>query len=192
MRITAHLDTSVVGLEEHPTMLDGPLSWAWAMRARAHGQPIEPITPTHAPDFPLPLRRWELGGTWGWQVSCAHYAEPLHTSTDIRRKPATQAMTFLTHDAKVHLGLGPRKARNVIRSAAITDQIWWDAEVTDVDDLADLLRLVTHIGARHNAGHGHVTAWTIEHRDGGWDDRPFPPQEAARAPYWHYTRRTSC
>lgn len=192
MRVTAHLDSPIVGADTWQTPLDGPLSWAWAVRARARGETIPPApTPsTPAADFPLPLARWQREGWWGWRTSRAHIDGPVHTAMEIRRKPATGPMSVWTSDAKHHNGLGPTKARNVIRAAIVTSTIWWDVEPTDVDDLADLLRHVTHLGARHNAGASHVTHWTLDDVDGDWTDREWPPTVACRAPYWHPSRRS--
>ena len=81
------------------------------------------------------------------------------------------------------------KARNVTRAATLARTIWWDVEATDPDDLADLLSRVTHLGARHNAGSGHVSHWSLDDVDGDWSDRDWPPAVACRAPYWHPSRR---
>ena len=48
LRVTAWLDTPCIGLDRHPTMLDGPLAWAWAETARGKGITLPPITHTHA------------------------------------------------------------------------------------------------------------------------------------------------
>lgn len=191
MRVTAHLDSAAVGLDTWATPLDGPLSWAFAMRALGRGEdiPPTPTVSTPAADFPLPLERWERDGWWGWRSSRAHFDSPTHTSIEVRRKPATGPMSVWTRDARHHTGLGPMKARNVTRSAIVTSTMWWDVEPSDPDDLADLLACVTHLGARHNAGFGHVSHWTLDPILGDWSDRDWPPAVACRAPYWHPSRR---
>ncbi len=122
MRVTAHLDSAAVGLDTWATPLDGPLSWAFAMRALGRGEdiPPTPTVSTPAADFPLPLKRWERGGWWGWRSSRAHFDSPTHISIEVRRKPATGPMSVWTRDARHHTGLGPMKARNVTRSAIVT------------------------------------------------------------------------
>ena len=69
---------------------------------------------------------------------------------------------------------------------------------TSLHDLEDLLRMVTHLGARHRNGQGHVATWDID--EGGdvdaWRRRPMPSQAGPvmgiRAPYWHPSRRSPC
>ncbi|MDU1580838.1 hypothetical protein [uncultured Cutibacterium sp.] len=195
MRVTARLDSTAVGLDTWQTPLDGPLSWAWAMRARGRGDDIPPAPTMHtdAPDFPLPLGRWDFDGWWGWRTSRAHVDHPVHTAVEMRRKPATGPMTVWTRAAKHHTGLGPMKARNVVRSAVACTEVWWDVDQTDFEDLVDLLTHVTHIGARHNAGAGHVVSWTVDRDvEGDWTDRDWPPDAPCRAPYWHPSRRRPC
>nr|DAI62792.1 MAG TPA: Cas system-associated RAMP superfamily protein [Caudoviricetes sp.] len=191
MRVTAHLDSAAVGLDAWPTPLDGPLSWAYAARALSRGEdiPPAPTVSTEAADFPLPLSRWRRGDWWGWRSSRAHFDTMAHTAIEVRRKPATGPMSVWTLDAKHHTGLGPMKARNVTRAATLARTIWWDVEATNPDDLADLLSRVTHLGARHNAGSGHVSYWSLDDVDGDWSDRDWPPAVACRAPYWHPSRR---
>lgn len=191
MRVTAHVDSPVVGIDAWATPLDGPLSWAYAMRAHDRGEqiPPPPTASTEAADFPLPLERWERDGWWGWRSSRAHVDAPIHTAVEVRRKPATAPMSLWTSDAKHHTGLGPMKARNVTRAAIVARTIWWDVEATDADDLSNLLTFITHVGARHNAGCGHVSHWAIDDIDGDWTDRDWPPSAACRAPYWHPSRR---
>ena len=192
--ITAHLDTPTIGTIGP---LDGPLAWAAVQQALRDGAPLDEITDDHAPDMDLPLGTWAQDGYWGWQVSDAITAPTAHTSVDIRRRPAGGPMALYTWDREHHTGLGPFKARNVTLAATWHDTITWHANVTDRDHLRDLLTLVTHLGARHRNGHGHITSWEIT--DGpadGWKQRRLPNPDGqimrVRAPYWHPTERTPC
>lgn len=192
--ITAHLDTPVIG-ELGP--LDGPLSWASWQDRLARGLPVEELTDDHAPDFPLPLARWEAAGTWGWRVS-SPIGAPRHFSThETRRRPATTAMAAFTTAREHHSGLGPMKARNVVLSQTHHTTIGWHAQTTDRAELERLLALITHLGARHRDGKGHVTRWEITPGPaGGWRDRPLPAAGGRlmrpRAPYWHPEGRIPC
>ena len=178
--------------------LDGPLAWAWAHRALAQGVSLAPLRNDVEPaDFPLPLATWEQDGTWGWRVSRALPQVVGHTAVQVRRKPAVQAMARYAPDAKHHAGLGPYKARDATLPGTVAAAITWHADATDIDDLHDLLRHVTHLGARHRNGHGLVLDWTVT--DGppdGWRDRPWPDPDGPqmlrpRAPYWHALGRVS-
>jgi hypothetical protein len=192
--VTARLDTPSVGLDRHPLMLDGPLSWAYAMHALAHNLPLERVTKLYAPDLPLPLDRWEQDGTWGWCTSRARFTVEAYTAIQIRRKPATQAMARYSPDRKHHAGLGPMKARDTTLQAAWIRRIEWDVLATDPTELAALLQHITHMGERHRNGLGHVTKWTIapSHQPDAWRDRPMPGDgQPMRAPYWHPSRRVA-
>ena len=191
VRVTAHLDTAVVG--EVP-LLDGPLSWAAAM---THPDP-PPMSAEFAADFDLPLGRWEMRGFWGWQVSRPHPMVVHHSSVESRRRPAVDVMPLFSTARDHHAAMGPMKARNTVLASTHIAEVCWDAVVTDVDELCRLLSHVTHLGARHRDGFGHVTRWEISEssdRD-GWMDRPLPADDGpvlrVRAPYWHPTERTTC
>ena len=102
-------------------------------------------------------------------------------------------MARYTGDRAHHAGLGPTKARDTTLSAVLATHITWQVLATDRGDLEDLLALVTNLGGRHRNDFGHVARWTVEasqDRD-GWQHRPMPPAFAARAPYWHPSRRTA-
>lgn len=192
--ITAHLDTPIIG---QVGILDGPLAWAAAQDAMSHGVTLDPISDEHCPDMDLPLETWSRGDHWGWCVS-SPVGEPVHYSaTEIRRKPAAQAMARYTAAREHHNGLGPTKARNVTLATAHYTRIQWHADVTDRDRLDMLLGHITHLGARHRNGFGHVTRWEItDGPHGGWEQRPLPHPDGTlmrvRAPYWHPTERTTC
>ncbi len=192
--ITAHLDTPVVG---DVPILDGPLAWAAWQQAVKDGEDVPPITDEHAHDFPLPLDTWKMRGHWGWCVS-APITEPAHHSAvEIRRKPPAPPLALYSTAKEHHTGLGPLKARNVTLAATHHPTIMWHADVTDQKQLEQLLGHITHLGARHRNGFGHVTHWEITTGpEDGWKQRPLPDPDGAlmrvRAPYWHPTERTTC
>lgn len=190
--ITARLGSIWIPGARGADMLDGPLAWAYATRAISRGERLPAMRNDVTPiDFPLPLDTWQAGDIWGWCVSRALPEVVGHTAVQVRRKPATAPMARFAPDRAHHAGLGPYKARDTTLSAVVAATITWRADVTDRADLADLLRLVTHLGARHRNGQGQVLDWTIT--DGppdGWRDRPMPNGAGPhmlrpRAPYWH-------
>lgn len=194
LTVTAFLSTPVIGVDRAPIMLDAPLSYAYVQRAARDGQQLPAITDQFAADFPLPLDRWHEYGTWGWCTSRGLFGGMTHVAAQVRRKPAVDAMARYTPDRTHHAGLGPTKARDATLSAVLTDTMTWHVLATDRADLEDLLGLVDNIGARHRNNFGHVSRWLVEpgrDRD-AWCDRPWPPAFAARAPYWHPTRRVQC
>lgn len=195
--VTAHLTTPVIGIDRDPMMLDAPLSWAYVMRRLGRGVRVPTLTPTFAADFPLPLAQWELGGVWGWKTSAGAFTPAAWVGVQVRRKPATEAMARYTTATKHHPGLGPAKARDASLAAALTRTVTWRI-IGDRQELADLLALVTNLGARHRNDFGHVSHWTVEPDDDdtAWADRPLPAADGQprgiRAPYWHPTRRHPC
>ena len=191
LTVTADLSTPLIGVDRSPMMLDAPLSWAYAERARSRGEKLPPLTTASAADFPLPLDRWQEAGTWGWCTSAGEMEIAAHVAAQIRRKPATHAMARYTSDRAHHAGLGPTKARDTTLAAVLATHITWQVLATDRADLEDLLALVTNLGGRHRNDFGHVSRWVIEPGldPEAWRDRPMPPVAAARAPYWHPARR---
>ena len=100
-------------------------------------------------------------------------------------------------DRRMHLGLGPHKARDAMVPAVWAPVIEWHVEAVDQDDLESLLTLITHLGARHRNGFGTVQSWRIEPgAANAWRDRPMPHPSGipagVRAPYHHHTRRVPC
>jgi hypothetical protein len=197
LRVVAELSTPCIGVDSYPMMLDGPLAWAYAQRELAAGRRMPPMTAAYAPDFPLPLQRWEEGGTWGWCTSRSHLDVTSHTVVEVRRKPALEAAVRYGTDRKWHIGTGPYKARDTQIPATWVQRASWDVEATDRADLEDLLGLVTHLGARHRNGYGAVRTWTVtDGTAGAWRDRPMPDPNGApigiRAPHWHHSRQVRC
>ena len=192
--VEAHLSTPVIGVDRQPMMLDAPLSWAYAARAGASGERLPALTNQFAADFPLPLDRWEQDAVWGWCTSRATWDIRQYVAAQIRRKPATDAMTRYTPLRKHHAALGPTKARDTTIDALLATSVSWRVLCTNRDDLENLLTLVTNLGGRVRNNFGHVTSWTITDdtdRD-GWRDRPMPTpgvEIAVRAPYWHPSRK---
>lgn len=192
--ITAHMLTPTIG---HVGPLDGALAWACAQRAMERGEELEPISDDHAPDFPLPLEKWEQDGVWGWKVSAPIFDTSHYSATEIRRRPATGAMALFTKAKDHHSGLGPTKAGNTTLSTTYHRKISWHATITNEDELRSLLGIVTNLGARHRNGFGKVAEWEITPGPaGGWKQRPLPDPHGqpmrTRAPYWHPTERTPC
>lgn len=197
LEITATIDGLLLGYDRYPVMLDAPLAWAANEYHITKGRPPAPLTATYAHDFPLPLARWEQGGTWGWCSSRATMDLVGYTGVQVRRKPAVEAMARYGRDRKHHAGLGPTKARNATLTAAMVRSVTWQADVTDRGMLERLLSYVTHLGARHRNGFGSVLEWRIsEGQPDGWQDRPMPYPDGVpfgvRAPYWHPSRRHPC
>src|SRR5690606_35446871 len=174
-----------------PFMLDGPLAWvAW----QRSGLPMDTSDPV---DFDLPLGRWEIGGTWGWQCSAGVLDVAAHTAGQMRRKPATAEMSRYTRDRKHHCGLGPHKARDTTLAVVWLHTITWQLTSIDQPTLEGMLTDITHLGKHYSRGYGRVREWQIT--DGvpdGWRARPLPSPtgslQGVRPPYHHLSRKVVC
>ena len=191
LTVVAHLSTPIIGVDRCALMLDAPLSWAWMSRAKGRGERIPPITQTYAPDFPLPLARCDEYDPWIWCSSAGVLDVAAWTGVQVRRKPAVQEMARFSPDRRHHVGLGPYKARDTTLAAVLARSITWEIDCIDQADMEDLLGHVTNLGGRHRNNFGRVERWDISTSRAieGWRARPMPPDEAARAPYWHPSRR---
>lgn len=192
--ITAHLDTPTIG---KIGMLDGPLAWAAWQDAEQRKEPTPPITDTYVHDYDLGLEKWSIGGYWGWCISTPILAPQHYSSAEFRRRPPATPLGIYTKDREFHTGLGPLKARNVTLSTEHHQTISWNAHIADPERISQLLAHITHLGARHRNGYGHVTHWEItQGPTDGWGNRPLPNPGGmlmrVRAPYWHPTERTPC
>lgn len=190
LQVTAHLDTTTVGLVEQPVMLDGPL--AYVCWQRDGGAPFISGDPVR--DFDLPLARWDQGGTWGWCTSQAELDIVAYTSIELRQKPPTGEFSRFTTDRKYHRALGPYKARDTTIQGVLIRTATWQVDATDRERLEDLLTDIKYIGKHHRLGHGHIAKWRIEPGvEGRWRDRPMPeigaPPRAYRPPYHHPDRQ---
>jgi hypothetical protein len=197
--------------------LDGPLSWCAYRAAVEGGDPSAlrlPPMREWAHDFVLPLATWTapctrpdpdprlLGadGTsvWGWACSAAHYRVLRHTVAAVRRRPATDEMTYWTTAARHHPGLGPRRAVDARHQAVWVDRVRWYA-LADPDRLAQLLTLLSHTGRLVRHGWGQVLSISVQpHVDAAdrWRLRDWPHPgtslRSIRAPYHHHSRRMPC
>jgi len=206
VRVTAHTGEPIVGLSTNALHLDGPLAYAaWLDHVTEYGHDSLPPLAEAATDFMLPLATWTTqhptrdGDTvWGWACSRAHYQDPAHTVVDIRRRPETEVMARLGHDAKHHLSAGPLKARDRPIEAVITLELHWWA-LADPDPLRTLLTRVHAVGRHTRHGNGRVLSWTVAIDPDArlrWRDRTWPAAggqpDSIRAPYHHPSRRMPC
>lgn len=132
------------------------------------------------------------------------------------QRPAPVAMHMRLGDTgkKLALATGPGKPTRAPMRTAIAPNVRFFAETDDIDDLARLLRLVTHIGPRRAVGYGAVSEWTVDVID-EWDGAPVVDPDGAplrplpmdwpgvnhahgrrgdmrlTPPYWHGPRRES-
>lgn len=218
--VTARLAEPVIGIDRHPMLLDGPLSWCavehaiGGARARGERPRVPPLEKTWGVDFDLPLARWtapvpegftpdprllaaDPGMVWGWATSRARWTAWGHGNVVVRKKPAVDAVARYTPDRKMNIGQGPHKARATVSAATWVDAVTWHV-LGDADGLRDLLRDLTNLGRMTGKGNGRVrtvAVWPGGERD-SWRDRPMPTtggrMEGVRAPHWLTGKQAPC
>lgn len=214
VRVTAHMAEPVIGLAEHPCVLDGPAQAGAYTLALAAGADLPPLTRDWALDFAMPVATWtaapsrpdadarlhaaDAGLVWGWACSRALYDSDEDTVAQVRRKPAVDAMVRYSPERRFHAGLGPHKARDTVYPAVFARRVEWFA-LADPAGLARILEQVTHLGAGRVRGHGRVMSWQVQADPAAaelWRQRPWPDPAGApgaiRAPYWHPSRAMPC
>jgi hypothetical protein len=213
--VTAVLAEPVVALEGNPAHLDGPAAWsAFLSWADGHGRFSlpPPGDPDRCEDFALPLATWtapvpgvahptalaaDPAMTWGWACSRALWEPEGWSAVQVRKHPETGIAERYARDRGWDIGGGPLKARDVPFPAVLVREVRWHA-LADPAPLLALLRRVPHLGRLGGHGNGRVLSWRLEPgaaRD-AWRDRVMPQAGgqpgAARAPYWHPSRRMPC
>lgn len=206
-RVDVTVSEPVIGIEQQPLYLDGPLSWCAFLDAG--DVPPARDSDEWIDDFRLPLATWVRpgtpyhpnaaaadGGVWGWCVSRAVWTAQARTAVHMRRMPNVEAMARFTSARRFHPGLGTTKARNTLSEAVWPGVITWYA-LGDPSDVERLLNAhLTHIGRNTRHGNGAIATITVSTegvdrnawRDRDWDD----PYDAVRAPYSHPSRRQRC
>lgn len=190
--------------------LDGILAWAvWQMALGEDGANV-PTNNGVIYEIPLPLAR--VGSVWA--ASAALYpAGRAERATRYRRRwpgdPYTEEWAQLPKKL-ITFGFD-FKDRDIPVPVTVTPLVRWYAR-GDKEAIAELLRMVTHLGKRHGAGTGRIGRWEIteinEDRSVWWNGRlmrPVPSEEVSpdhgrydrayesyRPPYWHRGRYVEC
>ena len=202
--VSAILASPIVTADE-VVMLDGILGGAVLRRIDEElgREALPALTPRTVPlDLRLPLQAWHDPDvdTWGWCASAADWGEHITRSThDLRRRPPVTETQRLTTVARIDVGLGPAKAKNVPMPQVHAPVVRWYCVGVE-DGVRDLLGYVSCIGRLSGHGRGEVHEWRVEPstEPDAWMRRPLPTpngdqEVAVRPPYWHrLTPRARC
>lgn len=211
LKVTAEIGGSVASYDGR-IQLDAILEHvAWRRAGRPTAEMGAP-----AMTFQIPLAKLGAPGLWVWRCS---EGEAEWVGGDLthytRQFPTERSRALRKGERKVNVGAGPCKSFRLPLPLLLAREVVWHA-VGDLEAVAEMLSVITHIGKKHNVGHGQVKRWRVEEaeedrsliREDGSPARALPVDlaEAAgleveglypemvghRPPYWHAERRRPC
>lgn len=201
LRIVFHLDGTGVYYDPHePLMLDSILAAACS-RHHVHGEP--PARDEEPFDIPLPLQRWNLGGTWGWRASALFPEGDTVETLQFWRKRMRQNRIELT-DGSPNLTNGIYRDWNMPLPLLLCRSMVAYAVGERREVRRELRRSIRWLGKKRGHGHGRVVDITVDtveqdhsiQRDGVY--ARWMPRESGtrlvrtRPPYWNICGRVAC
>lgn len=201
LRVTFHLDgTGLYYDPAEPLMLDGILAAA-AARHHVHGEP--PGRDEEPFDIPLPLQRWELGGTWGWHASALFPDGETAESLLWWRKRLRQNRVELI-DASPNVTMGTYRDWNMPLPLLLARFMVGYAFGDRRNVRHELVRSIRWLGKKRAHGRGRVVSIEVDEvnedrsliADGHWA-RWMPVADGPRLvrprpPYWSSFGRVPC
>jgi len=201
LKITFHLDgTGVYYNPFQPTMLDGILAWCLCAYHVSGEPPRRNETPD---DIPLPLRKWEINGSWGWHASALFPDETSFETLQFWRKRFRLSRIEFTRGS-------PNRTNGVYRDWQMPMPLFLCRNMIayahgDRSTVQKVLRRgVKYIGKKPAMGKGRVVGidveWIDEDRSvtvGGNAMRWLPETGGVRLvrprpPYWNVVGRVPC
>lgn len=203
LRIVFRLDGAGVYYDPaEPIMLDGLLAAA-CVRHHISGEP--PARDEDPRDVPLPLKKWQQGGTWGWHASALFPVGEKAEALVYWRKRLRQS--------RIDVAAGsPNTTNGTWRDwqmplpllLCLEMEAWAFGDRREVR--RELRRSIRWLGKKRAHGHGRVIEIEVDALDG--DDgsiaapdgslRRFMPHEGGsrlvrpRPPYWSSVGRVRC
>lgn len=201
LRVVFHLDGSGIYYDPfEPLMLDGILSAANS-RHHVHGEP--PARDEVPFEIPLPLKRWERNGTWGWCASALFPDGDTADSLVHWRKRFRQTHVELT-EGSPNLTNGVYRDWNMPLPLMLCRSMTAFAFGEMGRVRRELKRSVRWLGKKRAHGRGRVVGIEVEEceadysieRDGKLM-RYMPREDGSRLvrprpPYWNICGRVAC
>ena len=201
LKITFHLDgTGVYYDPAEPIMLDSLLAAA-VCRFHVHGEP--PARDEEPFDIPLPLRKWEMGGTWGWRASALFPDGDTAESLQHWRKRFRQNRVELT-EGSPNLTNGIYRDWNMPLPLLLTLRMVAYAFGEAGRIRRELRRSVKYLGKKRAHGRGAIIGIEVEETPEDWSlvkdcatMRWIPSPDGTcmvrpRPPYWNTVGRVLC
>lgn len=166
LKITAHLYDGFVSKFDWVPAIDGILAWADLVNKMGLDEFIftKTLLDQQVPHEDLPIKKEFFNGDWWYQCS-----RPIYTATAIvpyyihRRFNAKDAEQFSDAKTVETTKTGYKNYRILLRKR-ITPCVNWYV-VGDRDAISDLLKSMTHIGAKSSVGMGRVKQWEVDPDD---------------------------
>lgn len=183
-----------------PITLDGLLAAACA-RHHVHGEP--PGRDEEPDDIPIPLARWNIGGTWGWKASALFPEGDTLESLTFWRKRLRQDRIEITAGSP-NTTNGTYRDWNMPLPLLLCRTMVAYAFGDRVNVRRELRRSVRWLGKKRAHGHGRVTDIEVDRVDQDWSmsrdgigTRWLPAENGARLvrprpPYWSNCGRVAC
>lgn len=165
LKITFHLDgTGIYYDPTEPLMLDGILAAALC-RWHVHGEP--PARDEEPFDVPLPLRKWEIGGTWGWHASALFPDGATAESLQYWRKRFRQNRVELT-EGSPNLTNGTYRDWNMPLPLLLAPRMVAYAVGERRKIKRELQRSIKHLGKKRAHGRGAIVGVDVEEAPEDW------------------------
>lgn len=202
-RIVFQLDgTGVVWDPSEPMHFDGLLAWCLApMQLKT----IDAPDPTQNPaDIILPLARWHIGGTWGWQASALFPVGERTDSLQFFRKRFREDRADMVSETSVLLKAGAYKTYNRPIPLMLCRAMEAWAVGNRKTTLKTLRKNLRGLGKERARGKGRIVSIDAEYVDesfamtrDGFAQRYLPAKDGARLvrprpPYWNLVDRVEC
>lgn len=201
IKITFHLDgTGIYYDPAEPLMLDGILAAALC-RFHVHGEP--PARDEEPFDVPLPVKKWKIGGTWGWCASALFPDGETAESLQFWRKRFRQNRVELTQGS-ANLTNGPYRDWNMPLPLLLAPRMVAYAFGEMGRVRRELRRSIKHIGKKRAHGRGAVVQINVDEIPEDWSLRKgnaamrwIPDVKGTRIvrprpPYWSVVGAVRC
>jgi hypothetical protein len=201
LTITFHLDGTGVYCDPiEPIMLDALLAAALC-RFHVHGDP--PARDEEPFDVPLPLRKWQAGGAWGWHASALFPDGAATSSMQQWRKRFRQSRVEMTTGSP-NLTNGVYRDWNMPLPLLLAPRMIGYAFGEAGRIRRELRRSIRHLGKKRAYGRGAVVGVDVEECAEDWSmikdgktTRWLPSESGTRLvrprpPYWNTYGRVLC
>jgi CRISPR type IV-associated protein Csf3 len=208
LKVTAYLQTGQVVSTDGYLPLDSILAAAWMQKNRPDlfyndGMKAKEIL---IPE--LPFQKENINSQWFWACSFAQYEKQAETVAYWHKR-------FDAILAEKHVDFGKKRGAVNVKSAKyknyrmpmvniITEKIEWYC-VGDLEQVKELVNMITAIGKKRSQGYGLVDEWTVESWPEDWSIygpkgkfmRAIPDSNGSmiwgvRPPYWYHDNQVMC
>lgn len=174
IKITAHLLSSPVVMDDWSPSIDGILEWSildrlGLLQPNLTREECEKNAPIIAEN--MPLEKGEISGNWYWKCSSPCYFYEIEYTTQINKRWSPiedgNPPEWGKRKQKWDSQSGPDKAYRLPLFERVISQIDWYL-VGDIDRILDLLNSIKTIGKKGSYGNGQVLKWEAKEIGSDW------------------------